>query len=73
MKDMNFLDVIQVDSVGKTVKVPARMIMDFSTEAQVLNLIDRFGQGVVFEDDEEGHIISDLNEKLVDLSRRWVI
>ena len=73
MKDMNFLDVIQVDSVGKTVKVPARMIMDFSTEAQVLNLIDRFGQGVVFEDDEEGHIISDLDEKFDDLSRRWVI
>lgn len=47
--------------------------MNFSTEAQVLNLIDRFGQGVVFEDDEEGHIISDLDEKLVDLSRRWVI
>ena len=73
MKDMNFLDVIQVDSVDKTVKVPARMIMDFSTEAQVLNLIDRFGQGVVFEDDEEGHIISDLDEKFDDLSRRWVI
>ena len=71
MKDMNFQQMSSRSVVQ--IKVPARKIMDFSTEAQVLNLIDRFGQGVVFEDDEEGHIISDLNEKLVDLSRRWVI
>ena len=71
MKDMNFQQMSSRSVVQ--IKVPARKIMDLSTEAQVLNLIDRFGQGVVFEDDEEGHIISDLNEKLVDLSRRWVI